>query len=401
MNFKSIILFLFILSVSASCVNSSKGNNEKVLNTIDQQLHAMVDATSESVRLPRCTNEDGSLRMVKSSDWTSGFFPGALWLQYASTQDEKWKAIAESYTARLEKQQFNTRTHDVGFMMYCSYGTGYRLAPTPEYKEILINSAKSLMSRYNPTVKCIRSWDHNRDKWDYPVIIDNMMNLELLFWATEVTGDSSYYEVAINHASTTLENHFRPNNSCYHVIGYNPETGAVEKKNTHQGYAHESVWSRGQAWAIYGFTMAYRCSGDQRYLKQAQAVAQYMMHHERLPQDKIPYWDMDDPTIPDAPRDASAAAVISSALYELALYSDAKSQVEFKAFADAMLASLSSPSYLAEAGTNNHFLLKHSVGNMPKGDEVDEPIIYADYYFMEALLRKADFEQGTLLEKLK
>ncbi len=401
MNFKSIFTFLMTLSLCVSCVKSTKTKNDKVFQTIDLQLQGMVDETSDSNRLPRCTNEDGSLRMVRASDWTSGFFPGVLWLQYQYTQEDKWKTLAQGYTSRLEKQQFNTRTHDVGFMMYCSYGTGYRLAPSPEYKEILLNTANSLMTRYNPQVKCIRSWDHNKDKWDFPVIIDNMMNLELLFWATEVSGDSSYYEVAMNHALTTLANHFRPDNSCYHVVAYNPETGAVEKKNTHQGYAHESVWSRGQAWAIYGYTLSYRASGDERFLAQAEKVAHFMMNHPKLPEDKIPYWDLDDPTIPQAPRDASAAAVISSALYELALYSDEDHKAEYKAFADEILSSLSSPAYLAEVGSNNHFLLKHSVGNMPKADEVDEPIIYADYYFMEALLRQADFENGTLLKKLK
>lgn len=401
-NLKNKLLLLLIISISFSCADGAKKlDREALFANIEQQLQGMVDVTQESSKLPRCSNEDGSLRLVKSSDWTSGFFPGVLWLQYDYSQDAKWKTLAEEYTTRLEKQQFNTHTHDVGFMMYCSYGTGYRLNPTEAYKEVLINSAKSLITRYNPQVKCIRSWDHNRDKWDFPVIIDNMMNLELLFWATSVTGDSTYYNVAYHHASTTLKNHFRPDNSCYHVIGYDPETGEVLQKNTHQGYADESAWARGQGWALYGFTMAYRETGDQRFLAKANDVAQFIMHHKRLPDDGIPYWDFDDPTIPNAPRDASAAAVISSALYELALYADEVHKLDYKAFADKVLDSLSSEAYFAEVGTNNHFLLKHSVGNKPKNDEVDQPIIYADYYYMEALLRQAKYEKGTLLLKHK
>lgn len=391
------LALLIVLSLSFSCAQApEKSIREDLFSVVEQQLNSMVEATHDSERLPRCTNEDGSLRLVRSSDWTSGFFPGVLWMQYEYSKDAKWKQLAEEYTAKLEQQQFNSRTHDVGFMMYCSYGTGYRLSPNAAYKEVLVNSAKSLISRYSPTVKCIRSWNHNGDKWDYPVIIDNMMNLELLFWATSVTGDSTYYNIAKSHAQTTLDNHFRPDNSCYHVVGYNPETGAVEKKNTHQGYAHESSWARGQGWALYGFTMAYRETGDTRFLDQAHNVAHFLIDNEKIPKDAIPYWDFDDPTIPNAPRDASAAAIISSALYELALYTDDDHKEEFTSYADKILISLSSEKYLAEVGTNNHFLLKHSVGNMPKHDEVDEPIIYADYYYMEALLRKAKYEARTL-----
>jgi len=401
MSFKKIAVLLFITSMGFSCAKTPEPTiPEYVYPTIEKQLQGLIDASKDSGRLPRCTNEDGSLRLVSPRDWTSGFFPGALWLQYDLSKDEKWKQSAQEFTQILEKQQFNTRTHDVGFMMYCSYGTGYKLTKDEHYKEVLIQSAKSLITRYNPAVKCIRSWSHNTDKWDFPVIIDNMMNLELLFWATDVTGDSTYYNVAFNHALTTLKNHFRSDNSCYHVVGYNPETGAVEKKNTHQGYAHESVWARGQAWALYGYTIAYRETGDIRFLDQAKKVADFLINNDEIPADAIPYWDFDDPAIPNAPRDASAAAVISSALYELALYADHDQKAAYTSYATKILVSLSSPEYMAEAGANNNFILMHSVGNKPKNDEVDEPIIYADYYYMEALLRKAKYEAGTLVNDI-
>lgn len=394
----TLLLALFF----TACHTTQTSTEEKVFSTIDQQLQGMTTQLGDSPINPRCTNDDGSLRLVKSRDWTSGFFPGVLWMQYEYTQDTKWKDLAEKYTANIEDQKFNGKTHDMGFKMFCSYGNGYRLTNDSAYKEILIQSANTLMTRYNPAVGCLRSWDHNKDKWDFPVIIDNMINLELLFWASRETKDSSYYKVAYQHALTTLNNHFRVDNSCYHVVGYAPETGEVIKKNTHQGLHHESSWARGQGWALYGFTMAYRETGDERFLQQATKVADFLMNHKNLPQDGIPYWDFDDPNIPNAPRDASAAAVIASGLYEMCLYLEANAKkTTYKAFADKIINTLSSTEYLAKVGENNHFILKHSTGNMPKQDEVDQPIVYADYYYLEALLRRIKTETERDSKKSK
>lgn len=279
----------------------------------------------------------------------------------------------------------------MGFKVYCSFGNGYRLTQDERYKEILLHSARTLATRYIPQAGIIRSWDHSKEYWDCPVIIDNMMNLELLFWATKESQDSTYYNIAVNHARTTMKNHFRPDFSSYHVIDYDSITGEVLKKNTHQGYAHESAWSRGQAWAIYGYTLCYRETGLPEFLFQAKNIEKYLFTHKNMPDDLIPYWDFDAPQIPDEPRDASAATVIASALYELSLY-DAENGARYKANADRIMENLTK-NYRASLNKDNGFLLLHSTGTKPTNTEVDVPIVYADYYFLEALMRKKKLEE--------
>lgn len=351
------------------------------------QLQQMIQQIGDTNLNPRCLNEDGSLRLVKSRDWTSGFFPGCLWMQYELTHDEFWREKAEHFTQNIEDQQWNGKTHDMGFKMLCSYGNGFRLTNNSAYKKVLLQSADTLITRFNPKVGCIRSWDHHADEWEFPVIIDNMMNLELLFWAFRESKDSTYYNIAYSHAMTTLKNNFRDDYSSYHVVNYDTITGKVISKQTHQGVADNSAWARGQAWALYGFTMAFRETGDSLFLQQAEKVAGFIMNHKNLPTDGIPYWDFDDPKIPDAPRDASAAAVICSGLYELNLYQKEQSSA-YREFADKLFNSLSSSAYFAGNKASHHFLLNHSTGNYPKNDEIDVPIVYADYYFLEAFLRK-------------
>ncbi len=334
------------------------------------------------------TLEKGELKLVPSRDWTSGFFPGELWYLYELTGDKKWRDEAQYYTAPIEKEKLNGGTHDMGFKVFCSVGNGFRLTGNTHYRNVIIEAAKTLITRFNPKAGVIRSWDHNRQTWDYPVIIDNMMNLELLFEATKLTGDSSYWQIAVSHANTTLKNHFRADYSSYHVVDYDTATGAVKKKNTHQGYAHESAWARGQAWAVYGYTMCYRYTRDTRYLKQAENVAKYRLQHPRMPAGLVPYWDYDAPQIPQEERDASAAAVLASALYELSKYS--KEKQSFHQYANRIMTSLTN-SYRAPAGTNKGFILLHSTGSKPAKSEVDVPLSYADYYYLEALLRKKKY----------
>jgi uncharacterized protein YyaL (SSP411 family) len=330
------------------------------------------------------TIEKGQLKLVPSKDWTSGFFPGVLWYLYQFNHQDSWKEAARKYTALIEKEQLNGGTHDMGFKIYCSAGNGYRLTRDAHYREVIVQSAKTLSTRFNPKTGCIRSWDHNRDKWDYPVIIDNMMNLELLFAATRFTGDSSFYKIAVSHANTTMKNHFRSDYSSYHVVDYDSVTGQVRKRTTHQGYSDESAWARGQSWALYGFTMCYRETKDVRYLQQAEHVAAFILQHPNLPKDLVPYWDFNAPGIPNEPRDASAAAVIASGLYELSTYS--KKGKYYRAMADKILQSLTRY-YRAPVGTNQGFILQHSTGSKPANSEVDVPLNYADYYYLEALLR--------------
>ncbi|HVK49775.1 MAG TPA: sialate O-acetylesterase [Pseudobacter sp.] len=378
-----VICCLFFVTIQAQL------NVPAVFSDAEKQTELMLKNAAERRKekpdlvSPR-TLENGELKMVASRDWTSGFFPGVLWFLYEYTGKPEWKEKAQAYTAFIEKEKLNAGTHDMGFKIYCSFGTGYRLTNDPRYRDVILESARTLASRFNPTVGCIRSWDHSKDKWDFPVIIDNMMNLELLFAATQLTGDSAYYRIAVSHANTTMKNHFRPDYSSYHVVAYDSLTGKVEKRQTHQGYSHESAWSRGQAWALYGYTLCYRFTRDKKYLQQAEHVAHFILNHPRLPKDKVAYYDFDAPGIPNEPRDASAAACMASALYELSQYS-AKAAT-YTAAANTMVESLTK-SYRSPIGENKGFLLLHSVGSKPSNSEVDVPLSYADYYYLEALLR--------------
>lgn len=333
--------------------------------------------------------ETGTTETSNSGWWCSGFYPGTLMKLYAQTHDKALKAGADRIMAVLAKEQYNTHTHDLGFMMYCSFGTANQLEPKPEYKQILINSAKSLSTRFNPKVGCIKSWDSKPS--DFLVIIDNMMNLELLFWATRETGDSSYYKIAVTHANTTIKNHYRADYSSYHVINYSAETGAVQEKKTAQGFANESAWARGQAWGLYGFTVMYRETKDKKYLEQADHIAGFILNNPNLPADKIPYWDYNAPNIPNALRDASAAAITASALLELCRYSDKPSASKYFKAAESILMTLSSKTYKAQLKTNGGYILQHSVGHFPAGTEIDVPLTYADYYFVEAMERYTAF----------
>lgn len=322
---------------------------------------------------PRNSEPDGTLNLVPSKDWTSGFFPGELWFLYEYTQNNFWKKKAQQHTDILEKEKMNGSTHDMGFKVYCSFGNGYRLTQDEHYKEVLLQSARTLATRFKPAAGIIRSWDHSTAKWVCPVIIDNMMNLELLFWATKESKDSTFYRIAVDHAKTTMKHHFRPDFSSYHVIDYDTITGQVLKKNTHQGFADESAWSRGQAWALYGYTMCYRETRLPEFLEQAQNIEKYLFTHPNMPEDLIPYWDFDAPGIPDEPRDVSAATVIASALYELSLYDPEKGE-RYRSNADKIIENLTKH-YRATLKKDNGFLLLHSTGTKPTNTEVDVPIV--------------------------
>jgi unsaturated chondroitin disaccharide hydrolase len=357
---------------------------DKTLDFAASQYKLMMLHVPDSV-LPRTTSKTGSLVTAKTDWWTAGFYPGTLWYLYEYTKDESLKKEAVKRDKLVEKEKNNKGTHDLGFMMYCSFGNGYRLTADPAYKEVLLTSARSLSTRFNPKVGCIKSWDHGA--WEYPVIIDNMMNLELLTWASRVTGDTSFAHIARTHANTTMLHHFRKDYSSYHVVAYDSTTGAVIKRQTHQGFADSSAWSRGQAWGLYGYTMMYRETKDKRYLDQAQHIAQFILNNPRLPKDMIPYWDFDATGDTTVLRDASAGAVAAAALLELSRYTSGTAATRYWTAGEKMLESLCSPAYLAKPGENNDFILMHSVGSLPHNSEVDVPLTYADYYLVEALLR--------------
>lgn len=344
---------------------------------------AKISAGNPLLVSPR-TLEKGELRLVPAKDWTSGFFPGQLWFLYEMTGKEYWKTQAELFTKNIESQQYDPTTHDLGFKLYCSAGTGYRLTKNERYKAVIVQAATTLAKRFNTNTGTIRSWD-NMKKWDYPVIIDNMMNLELLFEATRLSGDSSFYNIAVTHANSTIKNHFRADNSSWHVVDYDSvQAGNIIKKTTHQGYADESAWARGQAWGLYGFTMCYRETKNIAYLQQAEKIACYILKNPNLPADLVPYWDFNAAAIAGEPRDVSAAMITASALYELSLYSKCKKY--YRAKADKIIKNVTA-GYRAAPGDSKGFLLLHSTGNKPFKSEIDVPLSYADYYYLEALIR--------------
>ena len=371
---------------------------EQLQFAIKCATEAKKDANNAAKRKvePRTINKDGSLSMVHPHDWCSGFFPGSLWQVYDYTNNDTWREEAISWTWPIEEAKWHKGTHDLGFMIYNSFGKAYELTNERSYKDVVIQGSRTLITRYNPKVKCIRSWDHNRHKWEYPVIIDNMMNLEMLFRATQLTGDSIFWRIAVNHANTTMKNHFREDYSSYHVIDYYPETGEVRKRNTNQGNSDDSFWSRGQAWGLYGYTMTYRFTKDQVYLAQAENIADFFINLPNMPKDGVPYWDMKMEEINNCtaenintqvPRDASAAALVASALYELCTYVTPEKGTKYRKYADNIVENLAMH-YQAPLNTHYGFLLLHSTGHHPRNIEVDVPLNYADYYYLEALARK-------------
>ena len=378
------LLFLFFISLTYNALSQSKIDVKKQFTLAAQQYEGMLKSHQDITKTPQSTNADGSPRDMPTTWWCSGFFGGSLWYLFEQTKDPQWKVAAEKWTMAIQKEQYNTGTHDLGFMLYCPFGNGYRLTKKPEYKSIMLNGAKSLATRFDPKVGVIKSWNKFQS-FDYPVIIDNMMNLEFLFWAARESGNKEFYNICLSHADSTLKHHFRPNGSSYHVICYDKD-GTVLRKKTAQGYADYSAWSRGQAWALYGYTVMYRETKQKKYLAQAQRIASYILNNPNLPKDKIPYWDYNAPNIPNEERDASAAAITASALLELSTMKVAKGKAYFKA-AETMLQNLSTPAYKAKIGENNHFILMHSTGHKPAKSEVDVPLVYADYYYLEGLLR--------------
>jgi len=378
--------FILTLTVSSSFGAKSVKPEKWIKNALDRaefQLLAASEKYREDKSNPR-TFENGKVIFAGYKDWTCGFFPGSLWFMYEFTNNEKFKSEAEYYTSLNSQTQYRKDTHDLGFMLYCSYGNGYKITKDENYKKVLLTGAKSLETRFHPQVGLIKSWE-SKKQWQYPVIIDNMMNLEFLMEVSKMTGDKNLQKICFSHADKTMKNHYRADNSSFHVIDYDSINGNILHKQTAQGYADNSSWARGQAWGLYGFTMMYRESKNSKYLEQAQKIAAYIINYPTLPNDKIPYWDYIAPNIPNEPRDASAAAITASALIELSSF--VKDHPEYFKMAETILKSLSTDEYLAQKGENGLFILKHSTGNWPKKSEVDIPLNYADYYYLEALGR--------------
>ncbi|MGE8299498.1 MAG: glycoside hydrolase family 88 protein [Sphingobacterium paramultivorum] len=372
--------------------NLSKAFIQQQLDAAAKQIKVLASETPAE-KFPK-TFENGKEVFSSSSWWCSGFYPGTLLYLYEGTKDEGLLKKATEKLTYLEKEKNNKGTHDLGFMLFCSFGNALRLTgDNQKYGPVLSTGANSLASRYSPTTKTIRSWDHG--SWQYPVIIDNMMNLEFLTQVSKMTGDKKLYDIAVSHAETTLKNHFRKDYSSYHVIDYDKNTGKAIGKKTHQGAFDESAWSRGQGWALYGYTMMYRETKKKEFLKQAQQIAKYILSNPNLPADLVPYWDFDKDKIAQSDkmypnknlRDVSAAALYASALLELSQYTKGSEALNYFDKAETILKNLSKVPYLAPYGQNGGYILQHSVGALPLNSEIDVPLTYADYYYVEALVR--------------
>lgn len=384
------LVIAVLLFLSVGCQNPNRETKELVTTQLNASMEKVIQY------LPELDVADGFPRNVKPGEykwsqsgmgsWTSGFYPGMLWYLYEYSQDAALKEAALEFTHALEPvKELDWNTHDLGFMMFNSAGHAYRITENPEYKQWLLQTADSLAALFNPATGTILSWPwmKRRNNWPHNTIIDNMLNLELLFWAAKNGGSEQLYDIAVTHAQTTLKNHFRDDFSTWHVLVYDDESPAVLQKITDQGFSDESVWSRGQAWAIYGYTLCYRETGIEEFKQAAMGAANFYIEH--LPSDYVPYWDFKLPDFTNEEKDASAAAIAASALIELAELTDDKNTS--KKYYDVALNTLQSLSSDAYQSSKTMALLDHSVGSKPHNSEIDVPIIYADYYYVEALIR--------------
>ena len=377
-----IALLSSALCLMTGCVSGSmKSVSDRVFNRAVEQFTLMDSQLGEG-EFPRSLDTLGNLVTSDSKWWCCGFFPGSLWYTYEYTGNEQIKNLAEKYTRSIKAKEL-LFDHDLGFEVWCSYGNAYRLTGDQTYIPEIEEAAALLATRFSPMVGAIRSW--NNPHKGFRVIIDNMMNLELLEEASKMFVCDSLDRIARTHANTTMKNHFREDYTCWHLVNYVDEDGSVRRKHTVQGYSDDSAWARGQAWALYGYTMMYRETGLQEYLQQAVNVGEMIFPY--LPEDGVTYWDFNDPAIPDTYRDASAAAVMASAYLELSGYVGKKQKIKYKETAKKIIRTLASDDYLCAPGECQGFLLKHSVGSIPHGSEIDVPLTYADYYFLEALIR--------------
>lgn len=401
MKIKTLLCGIGIMALS-SCAGekAEKLDVDKALAYCDVQVHralAELEKNGEADYSMQPRNilsgeKVWNCRKVAKEEWTGGFWPGILWYDYEATQNDTIRVLAEKYTESLKLfSEIPAYDHDLGFLVFCSYGNGYRLTHNPAYRDVIIATADSLATLYNPKVGTILSWPRNIEMLGgHNTIMDNMINLEMLFWAARNGGDRRLFDVAVSHADKTMKNQFRSDYTSYHVAVYDTLTGNCIKKCTHQGYADESMWARGQAWAIYGYTVVFRETGDPKYLEFAEKLVDVYL--KNLPEDYVPYWDFNAPDIPNAPKDASAACVVASALLEMSGFYGNGQGEKYKEAAEKMLCSLSSDKYQSR-DTNVAFLL-HSTGHWPAKSEIDASIIYADYYYIEALLRLKRVNEG-------
>lgn len=368
---------------AAPAVDPALGTVRNTLSFAERQLAAEVTRIAPDA-YPAETEPSGVWSTTDNDDWRCGFFPGMLWQMYGRTGDPAWRTRAQDWQAPLASKKSDNSTHDIGFIIFDTFGKGAELTGDEDFRNTVLTAARTLSTRYNPTVGAVRSWDDIDDRTQYRVIVDNMMNLELLFWAAQHGGDPAWADIASSHAARTARDLLRPDGSTFHVVDYDQATGSVVSQGTAQGFADSSTWARGQAWAVYGFTMTFRYTRDPKFLDAARSAADYWVAH--LPPDKVPYWDFALPTTAGEPRDSSAAAIAASGLLELSQFEtdEAKKRVYFDTARD-MIVTLSGPGYLAE-GTNNQAIILHGTQNKPGGN-FDTGLVVGDYYLIEALTR--------------
>ncbi|SIS48215.1 unsaturated chondroitin disaccharide hydrolase [Zobellia uliginosa] len=383
-------LILFASFLMFSCASQKKEtvqfSPERILDENVKKIKDVQKTVKSVDQFPRnIPKGQTQWETVGARDWCSGFWPGVLWYAYEQSNDPELKQGAMKSTEALRQIAYSpAENHDIGFMLYCSYGNGYRLTGNEDYKNVLLAAADTLATLYNPKVGSILSWPIKKSEFDHNTIVDNMMNLELLFWAAKNGGSKDLYDLSESHARVTMDYLVREDGSMFHLGSFDSETGKFLKGMTHQGYADDSMWARGQSWGIYGFAIAYRETGNEDFLKTSIKLADHFL--KRLPEDGIPYWDFDDPKIPNSPKDASAAAVAACGMLELSeLVEGTGLKQKYLDAAEGLLEKLSSDTYLSRDA--NQALLLHSTGHHPNNSEIDMPIVYADYYYMEALLR--------------
>jgi unsaturated chondroitin disaccharide hydrolase len=394
-----LLLAMTVILLQAGCRNtrdvvfdqgirSGPPVTDSLLNHFVIKYGEFLESFTDTTQFPRSFS-DGSIIFTASPGWTSGFFPGILWNLYRYNKDRQFYNAARSWTNTLLQESNNVSTHDVGFIINSSAGLGFLETEDEHYRETILKSAESLASRFHERPGCIKSLDDFKG-YDYPVLIDNLVNLEILFRAWKLSGNEKYYRIAYSHALKTMENHLRKDFTVYQLVDYDPDGGSPVFRGTFQGYDTTSIWSRGQAWGIYGFTMAYRETRDRVFLDLAERMADFLLEDPYFTETYIPFWDMAAPRIPKELRDASAAAILASALLDISTFAEVSDPGKYFLAGENILEALASPQYCSGLNENEFFIVKHCVGNFPGNIEVDVPLIYADYYFLEALLKYRD-----------
>ena len=363
---------------------------EYALNKIETNLDELKNTfpfVTVNGKWELCKEEDWDLEIFADGYWCNGFWIGMLWLAYTVTKNDKFKRKAYELCKLIEPRKNRNKIHDLGFLFFPSFCAGYDITKDEYLKSVALTAADSLLSRFNDKIRAITVLGEPENSG--LVAIDTMMNLPLLWWAYEKTGNQEYYDTACKHAFTTMQYFVRGDGSTYHIVEFDPNSGQVVRITTLQGYNAESCWSRGQAWGIYGFALAYNYTKREEFLKTAEKLADYYIAN--CPSDYVPCWDFNDPKIPNTIRDSSAAAITVCGLLDLSDAEPDKTKAEnYEEIAYKILTSLSQ-NYLT-FGLNSHGILLHGCFHKSNDIATDSSLIFGDYYYMEALIKAINRE---------